>query len=181
MFPQQQVEWCHGNAVVDHKLEEERKGRYIYLKKNNKKKNSLGNFTSLIGLYLFAGRHQPVLLHLGGEGHEVLQRRVHISQFVFLYSANRQQHHLSHDARRLLYFYLCCRSKIYLIDFLAADRLYHVLSEEEQPGAVEPLAALLAALQHLLPRDKDGAGHLPRAHGLMGKQRPGFAGLENKH
>lgn len=31
-------------------------------------------------LYLFAGRHQSVLLRLGGESHEVLQRSIHISQ-----------------------------------------------------------------------------------------------------
>ena len=59
--------------------------------------------------------------------------------------------------------------------------VYHVLSEEVELGAVEPLAAVLAALQRLLPRGEDGPSHLPRTHGLMGKQRPGLAGLEHKH
>lgn len=56
-----------------------------------------------------------------------------------------------------------------------------MLGEEVELRAVEPLAALLAALQHLLPRGEDGTVHPPRAHGLLGKQRPRFAGLEHKH
>lgn len=56
-----------------------------------------------------------------------------------------------------------------------------MLGEEVKLRAVEPLAALLAALQHLLPRGEDGTVHPPRAYGLLGKQRPRFAGLEHKH
>ncbi len=59
--------------------------------------------------------------------------------------------------------------------------VYHGLSEEVQLGAVEPLAALLAALQHLLPRGKDSASHFPRAHGLMVEEWPRLAGLKHKH
>lgn len=59
--------------------------------------------------------------------------------------------------------------------------VYHVLSEEVQLGAVEPLAAFLTALQHLLPRGKNSTSHLPRAHGLMGEHGPRLAGLKHKH
>ena len=60
-------------------------------------------------------------------------------------------------------------------------QVYHVLCEEVELRAVEPLAALLAALQHLLPRGEDGASHLPRAHGLLGKHGPRLAGLKHEH
>lgn len=61
------------------------------------------------------------------------------------------------------------------------DHGHHVVCEEVQLGALQPLAALLTALQHLLSGGKDGARHPPRAHGLLGKERPRFAGLEDEH
>lgn len=59
--------------------------------------------------------------------------------------------------------------------------LHHLRGEEVQLRAVEPLAALLTALQRLVPGDEDGAAHRPRAHGHLGEERPRFAGLEDKH
>lgn len=60
-------------------------------------------------------------------------------------------------------------------------RVYHVPSEEAQLGAVEPLAALLTALQHLLSGGENSTGHPPRAHSLVGEERPRLAGLKHKH
>lgn len=53
--------------------------------------------------------------------------------------------------------------------------------EEVELRAVQPLAALLTALQSLVPGSEEGAAHPPRAHGLLGEERPRLAGLEHKH
>lgn len=69
---------------------------------------------------------------------------------------------------------------VLVTEFSPGD-VYHKRRQEVKPGAVQPLAALLAALQHRLPRGEDGTGHPPRAHGLLGKRRPRLAGFEDKH
>lgn len=59
--------------------------------------------------------------------------------------------------------------------------VYHVLCEDVELGTIEPLGALVAAVQRLAPRHEDGAAHSPRAHSLLGKEGPRLAGLEDKH
>lgn len=116
----------------------------------------------LCALHLFAGRHQFVLLRLGGESQEILQRSVHVSQ--------QHQHKIRTS-----------RTSSRLVTRVSVSVVYHVLGEEVQLRPVEPLAALLAALQHLFPWGKDGVSHFTQAHGLLGEQRSRFTGFKHEH
>ena len=63
----------------------------------------------------------------------------------------------------------------------ARRRPYHVVGEEVELGAVQPLAALLTAVQRLVPGGEHGPRHPARAQGLLGEVGARLAGSEHKH
>lgn len=69
----------------------------------------------------------------------------------------------------------------YAAQFLVSECVYHVFCENVQLGAVQPLGALLTAVQRFSPRHEDGTAHIPHAHGLLCKEGPWLTGLEDEH
>lgn len=62
-----------------------------------------------------------------------------------------------------------------------AKEVHHLRGEEVELRAVEPLAALITALQCLVPWGEYGAAHRPCTHSLLREEWPRFAGFEYKH
>lgn len=59
--------------------------------------------------------------------------------------------------------------------------VHHLRGEEVELRAVEPLAALITALQSLVPWGEYRMVHHPQTHSLMREEGPRFARFEDKH